>query len=140
MRMLVSHVGDLVERSEYTPQLSAYLTPAEQREIWDAFPYIRDRLVFWGGAEGADRRRAVILPAWVRDSVAEELLNRGGNAFSPEMEKYAGAAVETASLEGEFPALLISASEFVTLSHRDYLGAIMNLGLERNAFGDIFTV
>ncbi len=64
---------------------------------------------FWGGYEGAERKILCVSPEW--ENVSNE----------------------------DFPLVCIkaAASDFVSLTHRDYLGAIMGLGIEREQIGDI---
>lgn len=71
------------------------------------------QVVFWGGYPDAERVMALCLPHYL---TAED-------AVSPEQS----------------PLVLLRAtkSQSDTLSHRDYLGALMGLGLERDVLGDI---
>ena len=64
---------------------------------------------FWGGYDGAERQILCATPEW--ENVSFEL----------------------------FPIKCIKAvpSAFDTLTHRDYLGALMGLGIEREQVGDI---
>lgn len=141
MSYLTDHAGDLSDRAEYTVEATSFLSPAEQREIFDALPYARGRMVFWGGAAGAERRCAFFIPEWMLLSVGEaSSVSAAGaaGAFDGEREELAAALDADGSLSGgRICAVDIAGSGFVALSHRDYMGAILNLGIKRAMLGDI---
>ena len=103
---------DLARRAEKyaAPTNTGFLTPAEQAEL-RAF-CARERLdaVFHGGGEENDRRAAFFLPSW--------------------------QAPEDLDVSEELAALEITAA-FGAPGHRDYLGAILGLGVRRDCLGDI---
>ena len=82
--------------------------------------YLDSKFVLFGGHEESDRKMIFFLPFYLKEQ--EELLNEEySNVISclhiyPKNEKFADI-----------------------LNHRDYLGALMRLGYERNQFGDILT-
>lgn len=76
------------------------------------------RSFLYGGHEDADRRMAIFLPSYM----------------DPE---YPEAAAESCLSLIEAKPLSERFSD--ELSHRDFLGAIMNLGVERSKIGDILT-
>lgn len=47
--VFLRHAEELARRAEYQPQLTPFLTPAEQRELFDTLTAFRPRTVFWGG-------------------------------------------------------------------------------------------
>ena len=130
---LIRHIRELWMRSEYEVQSGAFLTPAEQRLIYDSIPEARHSLVFWGGAPDAERRCAFFIPDWLRDSVGENT----ASPFSEAHDAYSAALGEADAFGDAIRALRIVPGGFTALSHRDYLGAIMNLGIERETVGDI---
>lgn len=139
MSYLTDHAEDLFARSAYTPEATAFLSPAEQREIFDELGAARERLIFWGGAIGAQRRCAFFVPDWMLlqdEGTSPSLASLG--AFSDEREAR-GAALDTdGSLSGGRIAVVrIKGSGFAALGHRDYMGAILNLGIKRAMLGDI---
>ncbi|GAF16461.1 LOW QUALITY PROTEIN: hypothetical protein JCM19046_903 [Bacillus sp. JCM 19046] len=67
-------------------------------------------LQFFGGADGCERKRASIRPAYLNDEPVEWNMTFLKASFS---------------------------SKFTSLAHRDVLGALMNTGLKREKFGDI---
>lgn len=119
--LLCARVGDLVRRAQggevvYTP----FLTPREQRVVQEKYAFLRERLLPLGGYAEAERRRVYLLPPYMGEldaDVRDEIL---------------------ADTVGEsLVALSIVGSGYRELSHRDFLGAVLNLGIERDAIGDI---
>ncbi len=112
--LVIRHLQDLCKRSETTGKwyYSCFLTPAEQDD-WITSPC--SRTVSWhfdGGRADAERR---LLVAGSEDFCSQDMdVPISLLHISPLSEKFAEA-----------------------LSHRDYLGAIMNLGIERKTIGDL---
>ena len=112
--MKLRHLADLCRRSEKTGLwvYSGFLSLAEQQAFRQASVSRGLDFRFWGGSEWAERR---ILAAG-----SESLLGCPPDyplrllAIRPASEKY-----------GE------------ELTHRDYLGAVLNLGIDRELTGDI---
>jgi RNA-binding protein YlmH len=136
LRLLLSHLDDLVKKSgRGEAAVSAYLTP---REAKYARIHLSSRLhagtaVLWGGYEGAERVRVIILPDYTEGLVDPEILTSDpvGALCSAGLDDLADIvrdAVCPVSVKG---------SGFRELSHRDYLGSVLGLGLERDAIGDI---
>lgn len=109
--LLIGHMEDFAARAVKSGcAASKFLTPAEQQEVSARFSRRRDvALTIDGGFEGAERARAVFAnPDW------------GG--------------YERSEL---FTAIKITYRPQDTLGHRDILGALMALGIERETIGDI---
>ena len=110
---LLRRVQDLQSRCERTGQLTAtqFLTPAEQAAVdrW-CKNQPGPRPLFFGGAEDCERRAAFFLPEWLEPE-----------AFDP---------------SEQLSALRIEAY-YGTPGHRDYLGALLALGVRREWIGDI---
>ena len=136
IRLLYSRLDDLCRRGERgEAAVSPYLTP---REAKYARAHLSARIrsgtaVLWGGYPEAERVRAVILPDYTEGLVDPEAL-----ATDP------AAALGSAGLDDLSRALreavcpiLVRGSGFRELTHRDYLGSVLGLGLERDAIGDI---
>ncbi|MBO8171128.1 MAG: hypothetical protein H0Z33_04450 [Bacillaceae bacterium] len=68
---------------------------------------------FFGGYEGAERQRAVIYPEYVE----------------PEAQEFGLALIE-----------ITHGNRYIKLSHRDYLGAVLGLGVKRDKFGDLLLI
>ena len=109
--MTLAHMDDLASKAvKIGVAASRFLTPAEARAVTAHFAKRLDvSLVLDGGYEGAERVRAVLLDPGLGEYDRTEL----------------------------FCALKIEASTKETLGHRDILGAVMTLGIDRAAIGDI---
>lgn len=136
IRLLLSRLDDLVRvggRGEAA--VSSYLTP---REAKYARIHLSSRLsagtaVLWGGYPEAERVRVVILPDYTEGLVdAAALASDPAAALSD-----AGLDDVAETVRGAVCPILVKGSGFRELSHRDYLGSILGLGLERDAIGDI---
>ena len=92
---------------------SGFLSLAEQEEYHRLEREFRSRHFLTGGYESAERKRAVFLPDYLSgEEAAAEVLR----------------IIRIAPLNEKFST---------HPDHRDYLGAIMNLGIERDTVGDI---
>lgn len=107
---------ELSERSYRNSQylFSDFLTEAEQSEVLAVEKDLSSAFSFSGGHDGAERQM-------VRFGSAEEL-----------------------GYEEEFPIAILKISPLMarysdTFTHRDYLGAILNQGIDRKVTGDILT-
>ncbi len=121
--VLLAHAGDLLARAEKGEiTYSAFLTPREQRAITRAFPS-QSNLRFAGGYECAERRRLVCLPPWLDG--ADEACTSAALA-----DIYHDCLI----------ALCIKGSGFRALSHKDFLGATLHLGIERARIGDVCVI
>ena len=116
---LESHLRDLFwtakERGYVTS--SAFLTPQEIAGIKAIFP--QNSIVIYGGFDQFERAITMFLPDFISPEVA----------ISNEIETneiVSCLRIETKS--GKFSR---------SLNHRDYLGAILGLGIEREQIGDI---
>jgi len=138
-RLLISRATELSERSEKDAVALSFLTPREQRLVFLQMEREgkRDRVFFWGGYFGSERRLAIFLPSWIEgEEPCRDLL------YSEERERYFADVITSCGMDyllSEFTAAVrLSPSGYAgTLSHRDYLGALMALGLRRSAVGDI---
>lgn len=109
-KMLLRKTEDMIRRSEktFTVLYSHFLTPAEQMLISGTDEF-KGKISFDGGFEDAERKMCRIQTA---DYQADE-----------------GAPYKLLGIK-------ITAAES-DLSHRDYLGALMGLGIKREMVGDI---
>ena len=109
---ILRRARDLAERCERagTVTRTAFLTPAEQYVLETAFSNRTDRPLFSGGGGECERRCAFFLPFYLEP-------------------------------EGFDPAEFIRCVEFQSFfgqpGHRDYLGAVLALGVARERIGDI---
>lgn len=111
-RLLLGRVWDKWEqcRLRSIPTATDFLSPQEQaaaQRLLGALG-VHDGYVFFGGYDGAERQRLFFLPDWAEEPDAGAV-----------------AAVAAAWYGGE------------RLTHRDFLGSLMGLGLTRGTIGDI---
>lgn len=112
-KQFVSRLEDRLERVEerYQEEVTDFLEPRLQL-VAEEFLRSRkfQRYLFCGGYDRAERKRLVLFPEYTEPSceLAEIRLFR----FSGKLD-------------------------FVSVSHRDFLGAVMSLGLRRDKFGDL---
>ncbi len=136
--MFKGHVSDLVGASEYTVKTSGFLTPLEQRIAFDTARSVgaEHRCFFWGGAPEAERRVLVMIPDWL---TPESPVLCG--PFDEEREETLREIISSGADGGEISeavcAVEITSEGFATLEHKDYLGAILSLGIKRELLGDI---
>ena len=111
-RLLLSRVWDKREqcRLRSIPAATAFLSPQEQAAATRLLNALgqREGYAFWGGYEGAERQRLLFLPDWM-----------------------AGPDDSTIA------ALRAVCRSGASLTHRDFLGSLMALGLTREKIGDI---
>ncbi len=102
---------------------SSFMTPSESYKAEKYFEAKgnKDKICFFGGYFAAQRKQIFLLPQYIVDS-ADEL-----NIYD----------IIEGDLDESIVALNIRGSGFRTLSHRDYLGGILSLGIEREKLGDI---
>ena len=100
-----------------------FLDIRQQSVLFSRFKGERDcRALFFGGFEQAERKLLIFVPDYYGIESAEEL-----TAFLKENEELCPLA-----------ALRLKKDRFSgTLTHRDYLGAVMALGVKRETVGDI---
>lgn len=97
--------------NRYSPKLTDFLDPRQQDIILTIVGnHPEVKLFFSGGFENAERKRAILAPAY----------------FQLEQSDF-----KLTVFEVNYP------EKFVNIGHRDILGSLMNLGLIRDKFGDI---
>ena len=116
---LFARLDDMVGKSERGElAVSSFLTPREQHYARKYLERMGAHLISFGGYADAERQRIYILPDYME-----------GVDSSADFEDY-GFSCEIATLE-------INGSGYRNLTHRDYLGSLLGLGLERSVIGDI---
>ncbi len=116
-RLARSSRGSLEHGSFHTPAEAAFLLSVAR------IKGARDRFFLFGGYEDAERRMAFFLPDFVSE-LEGEVREKAKNFFPDEFS----AAI---------CAIKIKGSGYRALSHRDYLGSLLSLGIERESLGDI---
>ncbi len=113
------------EREKGRVSHSDFLTPSESfaAEKYLSSLGIKDKICFFGGYFAAERKQIFLLPDYVSDYLPKT-----------ESERYEMLCEE---FEGSISALEIKGSSYKKLTHRDYLGSVLALGIKRSAIGDI---
>ena len=109
-KVLLSRLWDKINTgiSRNILSYTGFLSPREQEMAQFLFGNT-DGLRFWGGYEGAQRKMLLYLPEYLQD-----------------LEMGPIVCLEATFYEGD------------TLSHRDFLGALMGYGIDRSCVGDIW--
>lgn len=115
-RILLARVLDQAQRAREKgiPTHTGYLSPAQQADSADLLAAADPGSgVLFGGYDDAQRRLWAFLPDWLEE--------------------------ETWKTDGECPvcALEVTVPKNAALTHRDYLGSLMGLGITREKIGDI---
>lgn len=120
--LLFARAEELLDRSrrQMIVTYTDFLTPQQQMRLSRHLAGSADEWCFFGGYEGAERRRMVFLPAYLADLEESDRAECLQEVFS----------------ECLIP-LEIRGSGYRELSHRDFLGALLHLGVERDRIGDI---
>ena len=124
---LEARLEDHLARSERgETAVSCFLTPGErkQAERYLVRRGMGKRCRFWGGYPDAERVCLIVLPAYYED-------------LADWMDGLEEASLSEELGEDGVTAVRITGSGYRTLTHRDYLGSLLGLGLERDALGDI---
>ena len=120
---LYARLDDLCEKAEKGEvAISPFLTP---KELYFAEKYLTRRGAShkcFGGYGDAERQRVYIFPDYMGDM-------DDGEALSDFLLQY-GASLE-------ITLLCVEGSGYRRLTHRDFLGSVLGLGVDRDVLGDI---
>lgn len=129
--LLAARIEDAIEKSERgTLAVLPFLTPRDQKRADKMLRArgVRQQAWFWGGYPEAERTSLFLLPEYLTvcltgacDAVPAE-----------EMRSLLGEEAERAVC-----AVRIVGSGFRKLGHRDFLGSVLGLGIERDVLGDL---
>ncbi|MBQ9131566.1 MAG: hypothetical protein IJX62_03745 [Clostridia bacterium] len=110
--------------------LLPYLTPRQRKQAEGLLRELGrgSQAWFFGGYGEAERTCLFLLPEYMTDFLSAPI----GECSLQEMREMLGEDLSRA-----VTAVLIRGSGYRELSHRDYLGSLLGLGLERDALGDI---
>lgn len=132
-RLLTAHAEDLISRCgrQDIPVCSEFLDARQQSLLRAKFGTKQGdvTIVYSGGYEAADRVVMVCLPYYLAD-VADGSKN-GENDLFPYFEDI------LAVIRAEVPKNSQASKSGRPLTHGDYLGALMGLGVRRGVIGDI---
>lgn len=112
-KQFISRLEDRLERVErrYQEERTDFLEPRLQLV---ADTYLRSckisQYLFCGGYDAAERKRLVLFPAYTEPDCS-------------------AAEIRLLRFQGNF--------DYVAVNHRDFLGAVMGLGMRREKFGDL---
>lgn len=130
LTLLLAHLDELCDRAvqgRFTH--SAFLTPREAKHAEKMLrrrgQWHRARL--WGGYNDAERVCLLLFPDYVVDMVEESLFSETPVDFLLAM----------ADEDDPVVPLDVRGSGYRHLTHRDFLGSLLSLGLERTVLGDI---
>lgn len=122
--LLYAHMEDLCVRAQKGEVASSsFLSP---RELHYACRYLAHRGVSaypFGGYADAERQKLYLLPDYI------ELSERDGTDFAVCLQEF--------GFDSELCAIRIEGSGYRALTHRDFLGSLLSLGIERDVLGDI---
>ena len=106
---LIAHISDLKNRCDTRNIMtrSEFLTPSEAAQIKQEF-HNDASMFFFGGYNGAERVMLFFLPEYLTSETVHEYIT---------------------------PVRCVA--PFSSLTHRDYLGSILSLGIKRSCIGDI---
>ena len=130
-KLLFAKADDLYARARKgAVAVSGFLNPAEAHYLkkYTKENKMERSAVFFGGYIGASRTKAFFLPDYITDLCD---LPMGKERDSMLLSYIADDVAEAIS------AVSIKGSGYRELSHRDYLGSILSLGIERFVVGDI---
>lgn len=137
---VVSRAYEMWRASEYRVAVTDFLSPGEKLEVYTELSARigngMQRCFFWGGCRGTERGAAVFLPEWAmpEDPPRHALpLDRERTDF------FAGFLRDNPAAAEEIPIvpLRVRGSGFRALGHRDFMGGILSLGVDRAVIGDI---
>ncbi len=124
-----ARIEDLLRCAEqrFEVAVGEFLTPGEaaRAQVHLRTLHTEAIAVFFGGYRESERTRLVVLPSFMENEALA-----GGESLA---QVYPDIARETVA------ALRIRGSGFRKLAHRDYMGSVLALGLERGVIGDIVT-
>ncbi len=124
LEFLYAHLTDLCRRAEAGAlTVSPFYSPAELVHVkrWISRMGISDRAIIFGGYGNAERARVYFLPDYVVYDSSESI----------------DRAIKEYGYSDPTVMLKITASGFRELSHRDFMGSVLSLGIERDVIGDI---
>ena len=112
-KQFLRRIEELAQRAEkrYQEEITDFLEPHWQSSAETLLKRLGQAYLFCGGYPQAERKRLVILPPYIEPDCAL-------------------AEVKLLKLQGNMA--------FVKANHRDFLGAILSLGIKREKFGDLY--
>ena len=125
-KLLASRASDYLSQADRGELVCGnFLTPQEAAYILSVFREMRasERVFLFGGYLEAERKRIFVLPSFLSDFDGDG--EEKAKTYFPE------------EFSVSVKAIKIQGSGFRELFHRDYLGSILSLGIDRCSVGDI---
>ena len=129
--LLEARILDAIEKSRKgTVALISFLTPGERLRAERLLEHLGayEQAWFFGGYPGAERVCLFLLPEYLSDMLS---------APASECDTLELRELLAEELAEAVVAVCIKGSGFRKLTHRDYLGAVLGLGIQRDAVGDL---
>lgn len=124
--VLISYAHDKMLRcmDDYVITSTSFLDVRQQALLLSEFSRYKDvKVLLYGGYDTAERAVMVFVPQYLELDDFDSL----GGYFSENPD------------ENPLTVVNLKKDSFSTVSHRDYLGALMGLGIKRDTTGDILT-
>jgi len=140
--LLCARAAELAENARYSIASMPFMTPRERLLVHETLVHggKGDALFWWGGCLDCERTQAIFLPDWLLPDTPPSVKSGFAGAFDPVRESWFAALLQSDPTLGEqlpLRTLRITGSGFASLTHRDFLGAVLALGVERSVLGDI---
>ncbi len=120
MAVLCARLDDLcVSADKGELSISPFLSPKERHYAEMHLKTCGVKYICFGGYGEAERQRIYILPEYLEEAVES----------ASQLEEYGFSA--------DISCVKITPSGYRQLSHRDYMGSVLGLGVERTVVGDI---
>lgn len=119
--VLTAYISENIEKAQRENIPAAVSKFLDSAALSQASALVRStsgRFIFWGGFEGAERVILLSIPEYIEEIEPTEIFSLYSDSCP-------------------LCAVRIEKDRFSTVGHRDYLGAIMGLGLTRECVGDI---
>ena len=118
LRAYISENIEKAQRENIPSAVSKFLDSASLSAAAALARSTAGRFIFWGGFEGAERVVMLSIPDYIESDDPNEIFT-----------VYADSC--------PLSAVRVEKNKFSDIGHRDYLGAVMGLGLTRESVGDI---
>ncbi len=117
-------------------RITPFLSP---KDCHDAEVFLKARGVsyaVYGGYMGAERCRVYVLPDYM-ESLGQLASSDGSESNDGDIASNFEEQLSAFGLTSQISVLSIKGSGYRDLTHRDFLGALLGLGLERGVLGDM---
>lgn len=131
IQALCARLDDLVKLAERGEMgVSSFLSPKEAHYAEKYLLTQNKDFALFGGYFGAERQRIYLFPEYMED-MATKAVN-ADNSFEDSLLEY--------GYSSNISVLKITGSGYRKLTHRDFLGSLLGLGILRGVIGDILVL